>query len=98
MASEAAKGGRADRARRYVELSRRIGMKTRTGIPKDFRYCEGCLIPLLPGVNCTVRLNRGRVSITCAECNAVKRLPYTREQRDDRERSQKRADETRQRA
>lgn len=96
MASEATREGRADRARRYVELARRIGMKTRTGIPKDFRYCEGCLVPLVPGVSCTVRLNNSKVSITCTECGAVKRLPYMREQRDDRERSQKRADETRQ--
>lgn len=95
MAVEAVKEGKSERARRYVDLARRIGMKTRTGIPKEFRYCQGCLIPLIAGTNCTVRLNNGKVSITCKECDVVKRLPYMREQKNDRERSQKRADETR---
>ncbi len=95
MAVEAVKEGKSERARRYVDLARRIGMKTRTGIPKEFRYCEGCLIPLVPGINCIVRLNNGKVSITCKECAVIKRLPYMREQKNDRERSQKRADETR---
>ena len=95
MATEAAREGKSERARLYIDLARRIGMKTRTGIPKEFRYCQGCLIPLIVGTNCTVRLNNGKVSITCNECAAIKRLPYMREQKNDRERSQKRADETR---
>ncbi len=96
MADDAVKEGKPDRARRYVDLARRIGMKTRTGIPKEYRYCHDCLIPLIPGVNCTVRLNNGKVCMTCAECGVVKRQPYTREQKHDRETRQKGAHETRQ--
>lgn len=95
MAAEAVREGKSENARRYIDLARRIGMKTRTGIPKEFRYCQGCLIPLIAGINCTVRLNNGKVSITCRECAVVKRLPYMREQKNDRERSQKRVNETR---
>lgn len=94
LAEEATREGKLARARRYVELARRIGMKTRTGIPREFRYCDECLVPLIPEVSCRVRLNRGKVSMTCSECGAIKRFPYLREQKNDRERSQKRIDET----
>ncbi|MGI5964485.1 MAG: ribonuclease P protein component 4 [Candidatus Methanomethylophilaceae archaeon] len=96
LAEEAAREGNTDRAKRYVELARRIGMKTRTGIPKEFRYCEECLVPLIPEISCRVRLNQGKITVTCSECGTLKRFPYLREQKDDRERSQKRTDETRQ--
>ena len=96
MATEAVKEGKPDRARRYVDLARRIGMKTRTGIPAAYVYCDRCLIPLVPGVNCTIRLNNGRVSITCAECGVIRRQPYIKEQKHVRETRQERAHETRQ--
>lgn len=95
LAAEAVKEGKPERARRYVDLARRIGMKTRTGIPKEFRYCHECLMPQIAGISCTVRLNNGKVSITCTECGAVRRLPYRKEQKHDRETSQKGIDETR---
>ena len=95
LAADAAKEGKSDRARRYVDLARRIGMKTRTRIPKEYKYCQECMMPLIAGISCTVRLNNGKVSMTCAECGAVKRLPYMKEQKHDRETSQKGIDETR---
>ncbi len=94
LAADAVKEDKLERARRYVDLARRIGMKTRTGIPREFRYCHECLMPLIAGISCTVRLNNGKVSITCTECGAVRRLPYMKEQKHDRETSQKRTDET----
>ncbi|MGI6472185.1 MAG: ribonuclease P protein component 4 [Candidatus Methanomethylophilaceae archaeon] len=96
MAVDAVKEGKPDRARRYVDLARKIGMKTRTGIPGTYVYCDRCLVPLVPGVNCTVRLNNGKVSMTCAECGVVRRQPYIKEQKHDRETRQKGAHETRQ--
>lgn len=72
---------RIDRARRYVELARRIGMKTRTGIPKERMYCRNCLAPLVPGVDCTVRLSAHKVVTTCTLCGEIRRMPYLREQR-----------------
>jgi RNase P subunit RPR2 len=79
LSKEALSEGNADRARRYVTLARNIGMKTRTDIPKDFKYCKKCLIPLLPGTNCRVRLTGGKVVSTCGECGAIKRMPYIKE-------------------
>jgi len=82
LSVEALRAGRADRARRYVDIARRIGMKTRVGMPKDRRYCKGCLAPMVPGLSCTVRLNNGTRSVTCGLCGKVWRMPYdTRERR-----------------
>lgn len=76
LSVEALRAGRADRARRYVDIARRIGMKTRVGMPKDRRYCKGCLAPLVPGLSCTIRLNNGTRSVTCGLCGKVWRMPY----------------------
>lgn len=81
LSEEAVRENRPDRARRYVELARRIGMKTRTKIPQEWRYCKNCLIPLMPGRTCRVRLSSHKVCITCGMCGTVRRLPYIEEQR-----------------
>ena len=81
LSEEAADGGRPDRARRYVDLARRIGRRTNTPVPRDFMFCEKCDIPLTPGRNCRVRVMDGRVKVTCLECGCIRRMPYTREQR-----------------
>ena len=81
LSEQAVRDGREDRARRYVDLARRIGMKTRTGIPKEWRYCKGCLLPMMPGLTCTVRLSNHKVCVTCGSCGTVRRKPYLEEQR-----------------
>lgn len=81
LAGEAVKNGEDGRAVRYVSLARRIGMKTRTEMPKGFRYCKGCSIPLVPGMNCRVRLGGHKVITVCGRCGEVRRMPYIREQR-----------------
>ena len=81
LAEEAVRAGRPDRASRYVQLARRIGMKTRVKMPRDRRFCKNCLQPMMPGVNCTVRLSQHKVVITCGTCGAVRRIPYIKEQR-----------------
>ncbi len=81
LSEQAVIDGREDRARRYVDLARRIGMKARTGIPKDWRYCKNCLLPMMPGRTCTVRLSKHKVCVTCGSCGTVRRQPYLEEQR-----------------
>ena len=81
LSEEAVRSGRLDRARRYVDLARRIGMKTRVKMPKDRRYCKRCLVPMMPGVNCVVRLSDHKIATTCRACGAVSRFPYLKEQR-----------------
>jgi ribonuclease P protein subunit RPR2 len=78
LSLDAVRAGNGGRAKRYVRLARSIGMKTKTGIPRDFRYCGGCFLPLVPGVNCTVRLTGGKIVSEC-ECGRIWRMPYNKE-------------------
>ncbi len=71
-------------SRRYVELARRIGMRSRVRIPGELKYitCHNCLSLLIPGVTCRVRIRPDRgtdVVMTCLACNSVKRYPASRE-------------------
>lgn len=81
LSEDAVRKNNPDRARRYVWLARRIGMKTRIGVPKERIYCKKCLIPLIPGVDCRVRLSDHKVVVTCGMCGTIRRTPYLREQR-----------------
>jgi len=81
MSLEAVHDGRDDRARRYVGIARAISGKTRVKMPKERRYCKNCNLPMVPGKNCTVRLNKHKVCIRCDVCGEVRRIPYIREQR-----------------
>ena len=75
--------GRAPRARRYVDLARRIGMRYNVRVPPEFkrRFCKACLAYFLPGVNARVRVGRGRLVVTCLGCGAIQRLPYREERK-----------------
>jgi len=72
----------ASRARRYVELARRLGMRYNVRMPPPFKrsFCKKCLAFLLPAVSARVRVGRGRVVVTCISCGAVQRYPYRSEQ------------------
>lgn len=64
---------------RYVELARKIAMKSRVRIPREYRrrFCHYCYKFLKPGVNCRVRIAKRRephIAITCFECGKVMRL------------------------
>jgi len=80
MSKAQASHGDADLARRYVDLARRISLRTRTKIPKEHIYCKNCLIPMTPDTF-RVRLKRHRIIMVCAECGTVKRNPYIKEQK-----------------
>lgn len=84
LAEEEALKGNIERGRRYVELARKIGMRTNTRMPKGFMFCEQCDVPLVPGRNCRVRLRSNHVSIRCFDCGYVKRHPYLEEKRRSR--------------
>jgi len=79
LSKDALAGGRHDLAKRYVSLARRIGKKTKVKMPAGFRYCKECMLPLVPGVNCTVRLTGGKVVTRCQHCGGLKRMPYLKE-------------------
>jgi ribonuclease P protein subunit RPR2 len=60
---------------RYVELARRIAMRQRVRIDREFRrqYCHHCYAFLVPGKNMRVRVHRGHVSVTCGACRKTTR-------------------------
>jgi len=75
--------GRAARARRYVDLARRIGMRYNVRVPTEFkrRFCKECRAYFVPGVNARVRVGRGRLVVTCLACGSIQRLPYGEERK-----------------
>ena len=83
LAESEALARRTGRARRYVELARRIGMRYNVRVPAPFKrsFCKKCFAFLLPSVSSRIRVGRGRVVVTCTACGAVQRYPYRREQR-----------------
>ncbi len=74
-----------DRAERYVELARKIGMRynIRPGRHAKMRFCSRCNTFLVPGLNCRVRTSKDRQAlvITCGRCGSVKRYPYGKEKK-----------------
>ncbi len=63
-------------ARRYVELARKIAMKYRIKLPKEYKlkFCKKCLYPYREG-RFRVRIAKSRVIITCLNCGYVRRIP-----------------------
>ena len=65
---------------RYVELARKIAMRQRVRIDREFRrqYCHHCYAFLVPGQNMRVRVHRGNVVVTCKSCNRTTRYRVVR--------------------
>lgn len=76
--SQAELAFRKDRALsdRYVYLARRISMRYKVKIPPALkrRFCRHCYRYLKPGVNCRVRLAKGRVIYYCLSCRKFMRF------------------------
>jgi len=70
MAEKIAFVGDINLANRYVEIARKISMRFKVPIPKEFkrRICKNCYKYLVPGLNCRVRIYRGKVIIYCYSC------------------------------
>jgi ribonuclease P protein subunit RPR2 len=69
-----------ERSNRYVELARKIAMRQRVRIDREFRrqYCHHCYAFLVPGNNMRVRVHRGNVVVTCGSCNKKTRYRVVR--------------------
>jgi ribonuclease P protein subunit RPR2 len=72
--------GHPERSNRYVALARRIAMRQRVRIDREFRrqYCHHCYAFLVPGRNMRVRVHRGNVVVTCLLCNKKTRIRVVR--------------------
>jgi ribonuclease P protein subunit RPR2 len=69
-----------DLAQRYVELARKISMKTRLHLPPEYhiQICRHCKMFILPGVNAQVRVQTRRnphIVISCLHCGGKMRMP-----------------------
>ena len=67
-----------DRAERYIELARKIGLRYNVRLPKDLKrkFCKKCMNYLKPGVNTRIRLNKGKKTYFCMDCGKIVRVPY----------------------
>ncbi len=67
-------------AQRYVQIARKIAMRTRLNMPKEYRrlICKKCKRFIVQGINCRVRIQQKRqthIAITCFNCNGCYRIP-----------------------
>ena len=78
QAREEALSGSPNKADEYAALARRISMRYKTPIPLEHKrsICKNCGAFLYPGINCRVRLKRGRKIYRCERCQGIKRVPY----------------------
>ncbi|MFX0201144.1 MAG: ribonuclease P protein component 4 [Candidatus Hodarchaeota archaeon] len=81
--------GQPELKQRYADLARKLTMKSRTRLPRAWRYriCRRCKRVLQPGKNCRVRTRGKRekhVSITCLECGWITRYNISGEHRTQR--------------
>ncbi len=69
-----------ERSNRYVALARRIAMRQRVRIPRQYRrrFCHHCYAFLVPGQNLRVRVQRGNVVMTCLVCRKQTRIRVVR--------------------
>ena len=67
-----------DMSRRYVLIARKMAMKYKVRFTKDQKrlFCKKCNAYLQQGNNCSVRLEHGRIVITCKECGSIRRIIY----------------------
>ncbi len=74
-------------AQRYVQIARKIAMRTRLRLPREYRrlICRHCKGFIYPGVTCRVRVQQRRephVAVTCLLCGKTSRMPLrSREKR-----------------
>ena len=76
-------------ANRYVTIARNMSMKFNVKIPGGLktRFCKHCYSFLVPGQNCRVRTQKGKVVYTCKSCDRFMRFPFTKERKIRRRRS-----------
>jgi len=69
--------GRPERAKRYLDLALKIGMRYKISISAwKRRFCPACKTFYQYPSGASVRLRRGRMIITCNSCGNIARYPY----------------------
>jgi ribonuclease P protein subunit RPR2 len=77
-AARAVRADKGDRARRYVDLARKIGMRHNVPMARSWKrwVCAGCGTFLLPGRNASARVRPKRTVVRCLECGHIKRVGH----------------------
>lgn len=72
-------------SKRYLQIAKRISMKSNTPIPKKLKrkYCRKCYNFLIPGKSAKVRIDSKKkvVEYTCLECGRIYRYGYSKEKK-----------------
>ncbi len=80
LAIKEIKKGNERRAKRYIQLMRRIGLRYNVRIPKTVKrkFCKNCNIPLVPGKTAQIRLDSKRKVkiVKCMICQKIYRYQY----------------------
>ncbi len=66
-------------SQRYVEIARKIALRTNFRLKKLKRkFCKNCNTLLIPGFTARIRLNKKHktINVTCLICGSLKRYPY----------------------
>lgn len=68
------------KANDLVRKARNLAMKSRLKMPSRLQknFCKHCYSFLKPGINCRIRLQRGKLIYYCLECKRYMRFPYKR--------------------
>ncbi len=73
------KKGRPERAKRYLDLALRIGMRYKISVSRyKMRYCPDCRNLYRFPETASIRLKRGRIIVKCNACGCISRYPYKR--------------------
>ncbi len=88
--AEKAFGKSPEKAKRYVELARKISTRTKTKMPKELKrkFCRKCNAYLVPGKNAKIRIKNKALIITCLECKALSKLPFWEREKDKNRRAE----------
>ncbi|MBI4392559.1 MAG: ribonuclease P [Euryarchaeota archaeon] len=74
LSAKALSNGKADRAKRYGELARRINMRYKArSRTMRLAFCRKCNMPLVAGSTLRARTLAGRLVRTCLVCGDVRR-------------------------
>lgn len=65
-------------SKRYVEMARKLATRYKVKFNAEQKKlsCKKCNAYLKEGINCRVRLERGKIARTCLECGNVRRIVY----------------------
>jgi len=77
MADDETRRGRTARAKRYLDIALKIGMRYNVSISRWKRsFCPECKTYYQFPKNASVRLKKGRIIVKCQSCGHISRYPF----------------------